>query len=149
MSVATASEAINENGFPAALVQLVVGDAAGNASDTMLQEVKDELENWRAGGIPVVVVGGTVIYQPIQWALAIDTGYDQQKVLSEITAVTVAVTQFLRPGDTLYRATLLAAARTVPGAILSTNALALPLADTVPAMSNFIIRVRPTDISFV
>jgi uncharacterized phage protein gp47/JayE len=149
VAVATAIEIVNGNGFPAAAVQLIIGDAAGNASGTMLQEVRDVLETWRAGGIQVYVISGTAIFQPVEWHLAIDTGFDQQQALAEVTAVTVAVSQFLRPGETLYRATLLAAARTVPGVIITADSLRLPLADTTPITTNLLIRVRPTDVSYV
>ncbi len=149
VAVAKAIEVVNPDGMPAALVQLIIGDAAGNASAPMIQAVEDELLSWRAGGIPTSVIGGTVVYQAVTWALAVDTGFDQQRALAEVSAVTVAVAQFLRPAVTLYRATLIAAARTVPGVIISDSSLQLPLADTVPSTNDTIIRIRATDITFV
>ncbi len=148
VSVVKAIELDNTEGDPTGVVQLIIGDANGNASPTLLQQVRDEELLWRAGGIPVFVLGGTVVFQPVAWALSIETGFNQQKVLSEVAAVTVAVSQFLNPGDTLLRSTLIAAAHTVPGAVITDSSLVLPAADTVPATPDIIIRVRTTDVSF-
>lgn len=149
VAVATAYEVENSlTGDPAGAVELIIADANGNASDTMVRQVKDVLLAYRACGIPVFVSGGTVVYQPVTWSFAIDTGYAQQAVRDEVAAVTVAVTQFLKPGQTLLRATLIAAAHTVPGVVLTDGSLAYPLADTVPASTNVLIRVRSTDITF-
>lgn len=149
VSVATAFEIDNPNtGDPAGAVELIIADANGNASPTMVQEVADELVNWRACGIPVFVSGGTVFFQPVVWSFAIQAGFNQQTVRDEITAVTVAVAQFLNPGQSLLRSTLIAAAHTVPGAIIANSSLQLPLNDVAVANTN-LVRIRSTDISFV
>jgi uncharacterized phage protein gp47/JayE len=150
IAVATAIEIDNPNtGDPAGAVDLIIADANGNASPTLIQEVEDELLNWRAGGIPVFVSGGVVVDVPVTWSFAIDAGFNQQNVRDEVSAVTVAVAQFLSPGETLLRATLIAAAHSVPGAVLTDGSLLTPLADTVPTATNQILRIRSLDVSFV
>jgi uncharacterized phage protein gp47/JayE len=149
VSVATAIEIDNSaSGDPAGAVQLIIADANGNASGSMITQVIDAELLWRAGGIPVFVTGGTVVFQPITWALDIDSGFSQQTVLSQVAAVTVAVAQFLAAGDTLHRSTLIAAAHTVPGAIITDSSLVNPIVDVVPLTTSTILRVRSTDITF-
>ena len=153
VAVATAIEIDNPTAsMPAGVVQLVVGDFNGNASPQMLQAVSDELLNWRAGGMPVIVVGGTVVYQSVQWQLAFITGTDEALATSRVRAVTVAVSQFLPPGPTrgkLYRSALIAAAKNVPGIVLNDSSLLYPLGDVVPSSVSEMIRVLPTSVTFV
>jgi uncharacterized phage protein gp47/JayE len=152
VAVATSTEIENPStGFPAAFVQLVIGDRNGNASSTMLQQVRDKLIEFRAEGIPVQVIGGFVSYVPVAWKIGTLTGYDEALVVSRIRAVTVAVAQFLAPGPdvgVLYRSTLIAVAKTVPGAVISDSSLAYPLTDVVPASVDQMIRVLPEGITF-
>jgi len=149
VAVATAIEIDNSmSGDPAGAVELIIADANGNASGGMIQQVKDTELLWRAAGIPVFVSGGTVVNQPVTWNLDVESGFGQQAVLSQIAAVTVAVAQFLAPGETLRRSTLIAAAHTVPGAVITDGALVNPIVDVVPATNSTILRIRSTDITF-
>ena len=152
VAVATSTEIENPStGFPAAFVQLVVGDRNGNASSAMLQQVRDTLIEFRAEGIPVQVIGGTVTYVPVAWNVGTLTGYDEALVISRIRAVTVAVAQFLAPGPdvgVLYRSTLIAVAKTVPGAVINDSSLAYPLTDVVPSSVDQMIRVLPESVTF-
>lgn len=149
VSVATAFEILNPNsGFPAAAVELIIADDSGNASPTMIQGVIDALLEYRAAGIPVFVSGGTVVFEPVTYHLSFATGIDTVAATNQVRAVASAFTQFLRPGQTLLRSDLLAAARAVPGTIVGADALPVPVGDIVPASNNIIIRVRPQDVSF-
>ena len=153
VAVATATEVVNPStGFPAAFVQVVIGDLNGNASAIMISEVSDELLAWRAGGIPVQVIGGIVVYQTVQWHLAFKTGFDEKLATDRVRAVSVAVAQFLPPGPDggiLYRSALLAAAKQVPGVILSDASLIDPSGDIVPASVETMVRVLNTGVTFV
>jgi uncharacterized phage protein gp47/JayE len=152
VAVATATEIVNTGtGFPAAFVQLVVGDRNGNASGATLQSVRDKLLEYRAAGIPVQVLGGTVTYSSAAWNIGVLTGYDEALVVSRIRAVTVAVSQYLAPGPNvgiLYRSTLIAAAKTVPGAVVRDTSLRFPLTDVVPSSPEEMIRILPTSVTF-
>ena len=152
VAVATATEILNPSGgFPAGAVQLVVGDRNGNASSTMLTAVSDSLLNWRAAGIPVFVIGGTVVFQTVQWHLAFKVGFDERLATARVRAVTVAVSQFLPPGPDngiLYRSSLISAAKNVPGVILSDSSLLYPLGDVVPTSAEIMIRILPTAVTF-
>jgi uncharacterized phage protein gp47/JayE len=153
VAVATATEVLNPSGgFPAGAVQLVIGDRSGNASSTMITAVSDSLLNWRAAGIPVFVLGGVVEFQTVQWHLAFKLGFDERLATSRVRAVTVAVSQFLPPGPDngiLYRSSLIAAAKNVPGVILSDASLLYPLGDVVPTAAEVMIRILNTAVTFV
>lgn len=149
VATAAALEISNPStGFPAAFVQLVIADRAGGSSSVMIQEVRDTLLEFRAAGIPVQVVGGQVIYQPVVWELGFLTGFDSALATSRVRAVCVALAQFLAPGAILYRSSLIAAVRSVPGVVVTDTALVLPAGDIVPADVFTMIRILSTGITF-
>lgn len=153
VAVATATEVANPStGFPAAFVQLVIGDRNGASSSTMIQDVIDSLLEYRALGIPVQVIGGQVTNVAVTWKLSFLTGFDQSLATSRVRAVTVALSQFLPPGPeggTLYRSSLIAGARSVPGVIVPEDGLVAPAGDLVPATPTTMIRVLSTSVTFV
>ena len=152
VAVATATEIVNpSNGYPAAIVQLVIGDANGNATTDMVTAVANALLGFRAGGIYVWVITGTVFQQAVVWQLAFQTGINEALAISRMRAVTVAVSQFLPPGPangSLLVSSLTAAAKSVPGVIIGQNALVLPAGDVVPTNAQQMIRIASTDVSF-
>lgn len=153
VAVAKAIEIVNTlvggETIPAAAIQVIVADKAGSFSSPMLQSVRDTLLQYRAAGIPVTVTGGVVVNQFVTWDLAYQAGVNQQRAQDEVRAVTSAAAQFLKPGDTLYTATLIAAAKTVPGVIVSANSLVLPVGDTVPTSTTQLLRIPSENVSFV
>jgi uncharacterized phage protein gp47/JayE len=150
--VATATEILNpESGFPAAMVQLVIGDINGNATSGMVTDVSNMLLGYRAGGMPVNVLTGVVAYEGVQWNLAYKTGYSEVLCRERVRAVSVAVAQFLPPGPergALYRGQLIAAAQQVPGVIVQQASLLAPLGDVVPSTPQTMIRVLPQSVTF-
>jgi uncharacterized phage protein gp47/JayE len=149
VAVATATEILNPgNGFPAAAIQLVVGDRSGNASSGMITAVSDKMLGFRALGIPVYVIGGVVVYQAIQWALAFQVGFDEKLATSRVRAVCVALAQFLPPGGTLYRAKLISAASRVPGVIIGDSSLLNPLGDVETTSGNQMLRILAQGVTF-
>lgn len=152
VAVARAIEIDNPNsGFPAAFVQLIIADPDGGATGALETAVANNLLDFRALGIPVEVIGGKLLTPSptIQWHVAFDAGIDQALAAAQIRAVTVAVASNLAPGDTLYRADLLAAARTVNGVIISDASLVLPIGDIVPTDPSLVIRIDPNSVVFV
>jgi len=153
VAVATATEIANPvGGYPVAFIQLVIGDRNGNATSTMVQKVSDILLDYRAFGMPVEVLIGSVVYQTVQWKLAFQVGVDEQLAIERVRAVTVAVSQFLPPGPdrgVLYRANLMAAAKQVPGVVIRDDSLVDPAGDIIPVTTQQMIRVLPTQVTFV
>lgn len=148
VAVAKAFEILSGSGLPACAVQLIIADANGNASQTLISQVEVELLDFRAAGIPVSVESGSVFQvAPVTWSISIATGVDSNAAKSQLRAVTVAVAQFLRPGETLYRSSLIAAARTIPGIIVTDSSLVDPAFDIVPNKTQ-LIRIDPTAVVF-
>lgn len=145
---ATAVELVDAALVPSGFVRLTVADINGGFSETMLQSVRDALLEFRALGVPVFVQGGSVFSQAVQWDISVRTGFSADRVQEDVRAVTVAAAQFLNPGETLLRSTLIAAARTVPGAIIGASALVTPADDTVP-LETQLIRILSSDVTFV
>lgn len=149
VSVASASEILNDLAVPVALTQLVIGDLEGLASGGTIQTTKDNLLEFRALGIPVDVFGGVQLFVSVRYKLAFQLGVDQQQKAAEVRAVTVARSRFLRANQTLFVADLIAAAKTVPGVIVSDDSVELPIGDTVPQKVQETIRIRNEDVTFV
>ncbi len=149
IAVATATEIVNPNGYPAAVVQLVVGDQLGNASSDLLKAVATALLAYRAAGIFVMIIGGIVFQQAVTWALTFQSGTNEVLAMSRVQAVTVAISQYLAPGATLLRSALISAAQSVPGVIVSDSSLVIPAGDIVPTSPEQMIRVAAGDVTFV
>jgi len=150
VAVATAFDIVNPGtALPAGAVQLIIGDANGNASSLMEQQVTNQMLQYRAGGIPVYVSGGLLFFQQVVYRLAFQTGVDTTAASEAVRATAVAFSQFLRPGQSLLESDLTAAARAVPGVIVQADSVVVPVGDVVPTVNQQIIRVRPQDVSFV
>lgn len=150
VSVSTAFEIENPGtALPAGAVELIIADDNGFASGAMIQATLDMLLQFRCCGIPVFVFTGDVVFTTVSFKLAFETGVDTVAAAEEVRAVTVAFSQFLRPGQTLLESDLAACARAVPGVIFRDDSLVIPVGDIVPTSNTQIIRVRPEDIVFV
>lgn len=152
VAVARAIEIANvDTGFPAAFVQLVIADEDGASTGALETAVANALLEFRAGGIPVQVIGGELVSPSpvIQWQLAFESGVDQVLAAAQVRAMSVAVASNLPPGVPLFRAALFAAARAVSGVIVSDTSLVQPIGDIVPAEPHLLIRIRPQDVYFI
>jgi uncharacterized phage protein gp47/JayE len=150
VSVATAFEIVNPGtALPAGAVQLVIADDNGAASGLMIQAVIDKMLEFRAAGIPVYVTGGLVTFVPVTYLLSFQANIDTVSASEEVRAVAVAISQFKAPGQTLYQQDLMAAAKSVPGVIVTDKALVAPVGDVVPTSNTQILRVRAQDVNFV
>lgn len=150
VAIATAYEIVNPGtALPAGAVQLIIGDADGNASQAMVQAVIDKMLEFRCAGIPVFVSGGRVIFEPVVYDLEFLSGVDTEQAAAAVAATAAAISQFNRPGQKLLRSDLIAAARAVPGVVVNDGSLLAPLGDVVPTSNQQIIRVRQQDVSFL
>lgn len=87
---------------PTGIVTVYVSDLDGNSNATMTSAVTAELENWRAAGDVVNVVGGIQYIQTIEVALQVRAGTDVTSLITAIKTAIVYALQQLKLGDALY-----------------------------------------------
>lgn len=132
-------------GFPASSVQAFVLDALGQANDTLALRAAVTLLEFRGAGIPVFMLPGVPQYENVVFeGLAFDSTIqnDTNAGVNAVKASIVAALNNQLPGQTLYRSTILAAARQIAGAIVPEGSLITPAADLVPGNPNLAFRTR-------
>lgn len=138
-------EVLQASGVPAAVVQAYILDALGRANETFAARAYSNLLQYRALGIPVLVGAGEVEYVAIRlrptWDTAVVT--DTAAGWGAVQNAIVAALQNLRPGQTLERSLIYAAARSVSGLLLPDGALELPTGDLVPSTTSSALRTLP------
>lgn len=121
-------------GEPSGMAGLIIADQNGNSTQVMVNAVNQALLNYRAAGIYVSVVGGTEsdvsITIHVSYMSGIDTLAARQAVMNAI----VAAVNNLQPGQTLYLASIISAAASIQGVVVSNNAISVPVGDIVPAV---------------
>lgn len=147
VKLATAIEITGNDNKPAAVVELYVADEDDNFNQTLLDDVTNALEFYRAAGICVDVKGGVVALQSITITLKFQTGQDTVKLSQSVKDALVALVNRLKISETLYEADILKTARTVQGVIVESDAVTVPVGDVVPTTGQF-IRTRPDLIMF-
>jgi uncharacterized phage protein gp47/JayE len=145
VAVAKAFETLEACGC--CFVRLIISDKQGGSSSLMLQAVRDIMVEYRPAGTQVVVEGVTIFQLGVTWEVQIESGFDPVNIADELRAITVATSQFLLPGATLYRSALIAAGRTIPGLILNYTSLIFPSIDAIPSGVDEMIRVAGVDVT--
>jgi hypothetical protein len=131
----------------AGIVSLYVADADGTSNAAMVAAVVTELVNWRAAGVVVTVVGGSLVNQNIDLSLAVRTGVNVFALVDRVRqAVDSEIRKQLRHGDTLYRSLIAAAARAVDQDGITNVTVNNPPADVVPN-GNQVIRAGLVTVS--
>ncbi len=145
-SVAGVATAVaTETSPPDGTVNVYVTDGSGSSSPTMVANVAAELENWRAAGILVNVLGGALITQDITLALSVRAGIKVPSLVSQIQAAVVARVAKLRIGETLTHSMIKQAVLNVDPDILDCS-VTTPAGSAVPA-ANEIIRAGAVAVS--
>jgi uncharacterized phage protein gp47/JayE len=132
---------VDESAYPPTVY---IADVTGSANPTLEAAVDDELPNWRAAGIQVNVVGATVVYQDITLALTFEAGYDTSAARELVREAVAAAVNTLSIGETLYRSSIVAAARGVSGVL--DCVVSNPAGDVAPA-ANELIRTSTSRIT--
>jgi hypothetical protein len=128
------------------LITIYVSDADGNSDAGMVSDVEDELEDWRAAGSVVNVVGATVYdLTGVSITLVVRTGVDTVAIASKVKAAIVARVNKLRIGETCQRAIIQQAALNVDDNITGCTVIS-PGADVDPA-DNEVIRTEAAEIT--
>lgn len=129
---ASVFEELDENGDPTGRIFLYIADALGQANVALAAAVKQRLREYRACGVPVNVYAAVPYYQDVTWKLGFLTGFDPSAAFAQVQLATVFAVNNLKPRETLERSLLFAAARKVPGVVVSDTSLVVPAGDVVP-----------------
>lgn len=126
------------------IVTLVVTDSDGNSTAQMVADVISEIENWRAAGSIVTVLGGTALLVDVTGVLIAEPGVDTS-VLGPVAAdAIIGRINKQRQGETLFLDSIKSAAIGVDPDALNALVLSDPLVDVVPGASQVI---RPGTIT--
>jgi uncharacterized phage protein gp47/JayE len=127
---------------PTGIVTLYITDTSGGSSPTLVSAVATEIENWRAAGALVNVVGGSLYdpgaVTPITIELVVKTGVDTLAIADNVKAAIVSRISKLGIGETLYRSLIRSAAMSVaPDDIKEVNIIN-PATDIAPTADQII-----------
>lgn len=147
-------EPLDDDGRQIGGVEIVIGDANGNATDAMVTDVELELYGWRAAGVYANVTGETVVYETVSVTATWDPGAATVENRTALKRAIVARVNRLRPRPAsgaadincqLRVALLHEAAATVVGC-KGLSVVTLP-AGTVEPAAGEVIRLRMTDVT--
>ncbi len=79
-----------------------VADASGSSNSTLVDAVTVEIENWRAVGRPVFIVGASIEYVDLTITAKVRRGADLSGLTADIRSAAVAYFDVTDPGATAY-----------------------------------------------
>lgn len=137
---AMAVEAISGGGLPARLVNLYISDSSGVASVPLAQAVTVALNNYRGGGIPVIVSTSIPFIQNIVLSLSFASGVDSVTLGGQVQAAVVEFVNSLAVNGVLYLAQLNSVLQrfAADGLIPNASSIVSPIGDVVPTVGQTI-----------
>lgn len=114
------------------LVTLVVTDSDGGSTAQMVADTIAEIENWRAAGSIVTVIGGTALIVDVTGTLIGKTGVDTAVLGVPAAEAITGRMRKQKQGETLYIDSIKAAAIGVDPDALEALTLSTPLVDVEP-----------------
>jgi len=121
-------------------ILVYVADANGNGNDTMTAAVTAELANWAGAADVYSVIAGEIYEQPVQVTLTVRAGVSIAGLVDRVVKAIVARLRRLRPGETLARSIIAAAALEVDRERITNCTVVVPAADVTPTTANQSIR---------
>lgn len=137
---ATAIELITpDTQLPGYRVALHVADANGQANSALAERVRVNLQEYRALGVPALVVAAIPQYVDVRaTGLQFVAGYNTGSVLQQARQAVLGVVNGTGPGLPLRRNNILTALGGVAGLIVPAGALVEPAGDVVPVAGTII-----------
>jgi len=131
---AMAIEVLSTGGQPARLVQLFISDSSGVASDQLASLVYAALNEYRAGGIQVLVSTSVPLIVNISLHLTFRANIDTATLTDNIKAAVEVFVNSLPVNGTLYRAELNSVLQRYveDGLIVNDSTIVTPTGDLVP-----------------
>jgi uncharacterized phage protein gp47/JayE len=141
---ATAVETLDQTtGLPGCRVQLYVSDPNGQANTALTDEVVESLDEYRALGVPVLVIPAVPQYVTIVASgLQFESGANTSQVLDDAANALVAFINATPPGEILRRADLHRVLAGVSQLIVPDGSLSEPAGDLVPTTGTVIRTTR-------
>lgn len=125
-------------------VVVVVADSDGASTAQMVSDAETELENWRAAGCSVTVMGGTQLLVDVTGTLIVNDGVDPAALAPlAVTAIEARMRKQVQ-GEILYLDSIKAAGISVDPDAIDALALSLPATDSTPTVTQ---TIRPGTIT--
>jgi hypothetical protein len=137
---AEAVEALNPFGQPARVVNLYIADSSGVASVPLANLVSVALQDYRAGGIAVIISTSIPFLQPVVLKLSFETGVDTVTLGGLVQAAIVEFINSLPVNGELYLVDLYSVLRrfVAQGLVQNQSSIVSPIGDVVPAIGQTI-----------
>lgn len=132
LQVATVRTVKASEDLSTGMVTVVVADSDGGSTAQMVSDAEAELENWRAAGVTVVVLGGTLLAVNVTGVLVVNDGVDAAALAPLCVAAITARMNKQRQGEVLYLDSIKAAGIGVDPDAIDALVLSLPALDTTP-----------------
>lgn len=145
---ATVIEFLDDNGVANFRVQSIISDVNGQANAALATRTLDRLEEFRALGVPVLVIAGTPEFVDIVVeGLTFQAGANTTTLIDQIRAQVVSTVNQLAPGQTLERARIFTALQVRDLVNRPESALVEPAGDLQPASTSGVIRTTSSRVS--
>lgn len=132
---AQAIEVLTVGAAPARLVNLFISDSTGVASDALAQEVRSALDDFRAGGIQVLISTSLPLIVDVQLRLSFRANVDTLTLTDNVRNAVVAFINSLPVNGALYVGQLFSVLQRFAedGLIVNQGSLVSPVGDLIPA----------------
>ena len=148
VSQATVTEDLNSLSYPNFRVQAIISDENGQANGALATRVLDNLEDYRALGVPARVISGTPQFVEILIeGITFRAGANTTRLVDQLRAQVVSRVNQLAPSQTLRRSTIFSALRISDIVDVPESALVEPSGDLVPSGSSGVIRTTASRVS--
>lgn len=133
---AQAIEALTGGGLPARVVNLYIADSSGVASQALADQVDVALDDYRAGGIAVLISTSIPLIVSIQLALRFEAGVDTVTLTQQVQAAIVEYVNSLPVNGALLVSGLFSVLQQFfsDGVIAQQSSIVAPVGDLVPAI---------------
>jgi uncharacterized phage protein gp47/JayE len=137
---AQAVEALAPGNMPARVVNLYIADSSGVASQALADQVRSALDDFRAGGIAVLISTSIPLIVQVQLHLSFQANVDTVSLTEAVRGAVVAFVNNLPVNGPLYLSDLYSTLQTfvVDGLIVNQATIVAPVGDLVPPVGQTI-----------